>query len=112
MYMKYDILSEISDNEFRRKVMTSTISFNMGYNNNAYMFLPLNRISESGLTVKSSTPIAEPPKDIMNNLDDLRACDTNNDNILSLNELRNFNGKSGFAQTILEMMEKYARDFR
>ena len=92
--------------------MTSTISFNMGYNNNAYMFLPLNRVNESGLMVKSTHDIPEPPEEIMNNLDDLRACDANHDGVLSLNELKNIKTKSEFAQTIMELMENFVRDFR
>lgn len=92
--------------------MTSTISFNMGYNNNAYMLLPLNKTSENGLTVKSTHDIPEPSKEIMNNLDDLRACDTNHDSILSLNELKNIKTKSEFAQTIMELMENFVKDFR
>ena len=92
--------------------MTSTISFNMGYNNNAYILLPLNKVSGIGLTVKSTHDIPEPPKEIINNLDDLRACDINHDNVLSLNELKNIKTKSEFAQTIMELMENFVKDFR
>lgn len=91
--------------------MTSNISFNMGYNNNPYMILPLNRVSESGMKVVSSTPIPEPPEEIMNNLDDLKACDANKDNILSLDELRNNGEKTEFAQTMLELMQNFANNF-
>lgn len=92
--------------------MVSSIPMNMGYNNNPYIIMPLNKTSDNGLTVKCSTPITEFPEEFMDNLNDIKAADANKDNIISLNELKNFEGKTEFAQTILEIMEKYAQDFR
>lgn len=92
--------------------MVSSIPINMGYNNNPYILMPLNKTSDNGLSVKCSTPITEYPEEFMDNLNDIKAADANRDNIISLNELKNFEGKTEFAQTILEMMEKYAQDFR
>ena len=48
----------------------------------------------------------------MNNLDDIKAADADGNNIISLWEIQNFEGKTEFAQTVLEIMEKYAQDFR
>ena len=92
--------------------MVSSIPMNMGYNNNPYILMPLNKTSDNGLSVKSSTPITEFPEEFMNNLNDIKAADADGNNIISLEELRNFEGKTEFAQTILEIMEKYAQDFR
>ena len=92
--------------------MVSSIPMNMGYNNNPYIIMPLNKTSDNGLTVKCSTPITEFPEEFMDNLNNIKAADANKDNIISLNELKNFEGKTEFAQTILEIMEKYAQDFR
>ena len=92
--------------------MVSSIPINMGYNNNPYIIMPLNKTSDNGLSVKCSTPITEYPEEFMDNLNDIKAADANRDNIISLNELKNFEGKTEFAQTILEIMEKYAQDFR
>ena len=36
------------------------------------MILPLKRLSDVGLTVKSSVKVEEPPQSVINNLDDLR----------------------------------------
>ena len=92
--------------------MVSSIPMNMGYNNNPYIVMPLNKTSEKGMTVECSTPITEYPDEFMNNLNDIKAADIDGNNIISLNELKNFEGKTEFAQTVLEMMEKYAQDFR
>jgi len=92
--------------------MVSSIPINMGYNNNPYILMPLNKTSDNGLSVKCSTPITEYPEEFMDNLNDIKAADANRDNIISLNELKNFEGKTEFAQTILEMMEKYAQNFK
>lgn len=92
--------------------MVSSIPMNMGYNNNPYIIMPLNKTSEDGLTVKCSTPETKFPDEFMNNLNDIKAADADGNNIISLEELRNFEGKTQFAQTILEIMEKYAQDFR
>ena len=92
--------------------MVSSIPINMGYNNNPYILMPLNKTSDNGLSVKCPTPITEYPEEFMDNLNDIKAADTNRDNIISLNELKNFEGKTEFAQTILEMMEKYAQNFK
>ena len=92
--------------------MVSSIPMNMGYNNNPYIIMPLNKTSDNGLSVKCSTPITEYPEEFMDNLNDIKAADANRDNIISLNELKNFEGKTEFAQTILEMMEKYAQNFK
>jgi len=92
--------------------MVSGISMNMGYNTNPYIIMQLNKTTENGLTVKSSTPTTEFSNEFMNNLNDIKAADTDGNNIISLRELENFEGKTEFAQTILEMMEKYAQDFR
>ena len=91
--------------------MVSDISLNMGYNNNAYMILPLKRLSDVGLTVKSSVKVEEPPQSVINNLDDLKAADKDKNNILSLNELRAFENRTEFAQSVLELMEKFALNF-
>ena len=92
--------------------MVSSIPINMGYNNNPYILMPLNKTSDNGLSVKCSTPITEYPEEFMDNLNDINAADANRDNIISLNELKNFEGKTEFAQIILEMMEKYAQNFK
>ena len=92
--------------------MVSSIPINMGYNNNPYILMPLNKTSDNGLSVKCSTPITEYPEEFMDNLNDIKAADSDRDNIISLNELKNFEGKTEFAQTILEMMEKYAQNFK
>ena len=92
--------------------MVSSIPINMGYNNNPYILMPLNKTSDNGLSVKCSTSITEYPEEFMDNLNDIKAADANRDNIISLNELKNFEGKTEFAQTILEMMEKYAQNFK
>ena len=92
--------------------MVSSIPMNMGYNNNPYIIMPLNKTSENGLAVKCSTPTTEYPDEFMNNLNDIKAADADGNNIISLNELRNLEGKTEFAQIILEMMEKYAQDFK
>ena len=92
--------------------MVSSIPINMGYNNNPYILMPLNKTSDNGLSVKCSTPITEYPEEFMDNLNDIKAADANRDNIISLNELKNFEGKTEFAQIILEMMEKYAQNFK
>ncbi len=92
--------------------MVSSIPMNMGYNNNPYIIMPLNKTSENGLTVESSAPTTQFSEEFMNNLDDIKAADADGNNIISLNELRNLEGKTEFAQTVLEIMEKYAQDFR
>lgn len=74
--------------------------------------MPLNKTSENGLSVKCSTPITEYLEKFMNNLNDIKVADVNRENIISLNELKNFEGKTEFAQTIIEMMEKYAQIFK
>ena len=74
--------------------------------------MPLNKTSENGLTVKCSAPTTQFPEEFVNNLDDIKAADADSNNIISLNELKNFEGKTEFAQTVLELMKKYAQDFR
>ena len=92
--------------------MVSSIPMNMGYNNNPYIIMPLNKTSEDGMTVKCLTHETKFPDEFMNNLNDIKAADADRNNIISLEELKNFEGKTEFAQTILEIMEKYAQDFR
>ena len=92
--------------------MVSSVPMNMGYNNNPYILMPLNKTSDNGLSVKCSTPITEYSEEFMDNLNDIKVADANRDNIISLNELKNFEGKTEFAQIILEMMEKYAQNFK
>lgn len=91
--------------------MVTGINLNMGYNNNPYMILPLSK-TNGEFTVECSTPIEEPPQEFMNNLDDIKAADTDGNNIISLYELQNFEGKTEFAQSILEIMQDFAQDFR
>ena len=92
--------------------MVSSIPMNMGYNNNPYIIMPLNKTNDDGLTVKCSTPTTEYSEEFMNNLNDIKAADADSNNIISLWELQNFEGKTEFAQTILELMEQYAQDFK
>lgn len=92
--------------------MFSSISIDMGYNNNPFVVLPFNKTNNDGMTVASSTPTKEVSTEFMNNLNDIKAADTDGNNILSLSELQNFEGKTEFAQTIMELMEKYAMNFR
>ena len=92
--------------------MVSSIPINMGYNNNPYVVMPLNKTRDDGMTVESSTPATKFPDEFMNNLDDIKAADADGNNIISLWELQNFEGKTEFAQTILELMEQYAQDFK
>ena len=84
----------------------------MGYNNNPFILLPLNKTNNDGISVSSSTPIKEFSAEFMNNLNDIKSADTDGNNILSLSELQNFEGKTEFAQTIMEMMETYALNFK
>jgi len=91
--------------------MVAGIDLNMGYNNNPYMILPLSK-TNGVFTVECSTPIKEPTQELMNNLDDIKKADADGNNIVSLYELKNLEGKTEFAQTILEMMEKFAQNRR
>ena len=74
--------------------------------------MPLDEHQKNGLTVKCATPTTEFPDEFMNNLNDIKAADIDKNNIISLSELQNFEGKTEYAQTILELMEKFAQDFR
>ena len=47
--------------------------------------MPLNKTTENGLTVKSSTPTTEFSNEFMNNLNDVKAADTDGNNIISTN---------------------------
>ena len=84
---------------------------NMGYNNNPYIVMPLNKTRDDGMTVESSTPATKFPDEFMNNLDDIKAADADGNNIISLWELQNFEGKTEFAQTVLKIMEKIRARF-
>lgn len=44
--------------------MVSSIPMNMGYNNNPYVVMPLNKTRDDGMTVESSTPATKPYKPI------------------------------------------------
>ena len=92
--------------------MVSSIPMNMGYNNNPYIVMPLNKTCDDGMAVECSTPTTKFPDEFMNNLDDIKAADADGNNIISLWELQNFEDKTEFAQAVLEIMEKYAQDFR
>ena len=92
--------------------MVSSIPINMGYNNNPYIIMPLNKTTENGLTIKCTNPTTEFPEEFMNNINDIKEADADGNNIISLNELQGFEGKTEFAQTLLEIMEKYAQDFK
>ena len=41
--------------------MVSSIPMNMGYNNNPYVVMPLNKTRDDGMTVESSTPATKFP---------------------------------------------------
>ena len=73
--------------------MVSSIPMNMGYNNNPYIVMPLNKTRDDGMTVECSTPATKFPDEFMNNLDDIKAADADGNNIISLWELQNFEGK-------------------
>ena len=64
--------------------MVSSIPMNMGYNNNPYIIMPLNKTSEDGMIVKCSTPETKFPDEFMNNLNDIKAADADGNNIISL----------------------------
>lgn len=92
--------------------MVSNIPVNMGYNSNPFIVRPLNKTREDGMSVECSTPITEFPDEFMNNLNSIKAADSDGNNIISFNELQNLEEKTEFAQTILEIMEKYAQNFQ
>lgn len=89
--------------------MVSNVSFNTGYNRETYMVLPLKKVRYDGMKVESSKEEVKQPESVMRNLDDLKAADTNHDNILSLSELQHFENKTEFAKGIMEMMERFAQ---
>ena len=92
--------------------MVSNIPINMGYNNNPFIVMPLNKTSDNGMSVKCSTPITDFPKEFMDNLNDIKAADSDRNNVISLEELRNLEEKTKFTQTILEIMEKEVQNFK
>ena len=91
--------------------MVSSIPINMGYNNNPYVVMPLNKTRDDGMTVECSTPAKKFHDEFKNNLDDIKAADADGNNIISLWELQNFEGKTEFAQTVLKIMEKIRARF-
>ena len=83
----------------------------MGYGNNPYMILPLDKVNSNGMKVECKSFESEQNTFKMNTFDDIKAADANKDNIISLKELQSFDSKTDFARTIMELMENFASQF-
>ena len=56
----------------------------MGYNNNSYIVIPLNKTLDDGMTVECSTPTTKFSDKFMNNLNNIKDTDASENNIISL----------------------------
>ena len=85
--------------------MVTGLEFNQGLND-IYMMMPLKR-EANGMNFECPQN-----QTLLDNLDELRKTDKNQDNILSLNELKDFESRTEFMQTILESMENFAKLYK
>lgn len=88
--------------------MTSGIEFNKSYTS-SYMLLPLKKdngqLSVSCLDKNASEKISR--RDFTNHVNELREADIDKNNIVSLNELKNYKNKTDFIETLERAMEKF-----
>lgn len=101
--------------------MVSGLDFNIGYNG-SYMLMPLSKTKiENGIefTVKSNNfdeeinkVNNESMKSLMGNLDDIKRADSNQDNIISLNELRACDNKSEFMEHLIFELERFENNWK
>ena len=91
------------------EAMVTGLEFNQGLND-IYMMMPLKR-EANGMKVSANFECPQ-NKTLLDNLDELRKADKNQDNILSLNELKDFESRTEFMQTILESMENFAKLYK
>ena len=89
--------------------MVTGLEFNQGLND-IYMMMPLKR-EATGMKVSANFECPQ-NQTLLDNLDELRKADKNQDNILSLNELKDFESRTEFMQTILESMENFAKLYK
>ncbi len=89
--------------------MVTGLEFNQGLND-IYMMMPLKR-EANGMKVSANFECPQ-NQTLLDNLDELRKADKNQDNILSLNELKDFESRTEFIQTILESMENFAKLYK
>ena len=92
-------------------IMINNLSLNMGYNKSPYMILPLDKVNSNGMKVESTSFESNQNTFKMNTLDDIKAADTDKNNIITLKELQNFDSKTDFARMIMELMESFASKF-
>jgi len=88
--------------------MSSDITVNMGLNNNPFVIMPLKKETDNGLKV--TTTDNKDFSDFMNRFDEIKAADKNKDNVISLNELKNYDCKTEFAKNLLNTMEQMAKE--
>ena len=91
------------------EAMVTGLEFNQGLND-IYMMMPLKR-EANGMKVSANFECPQ-NQTLLDNLDELRKADKNQDNILSLNELKDFESRTEFMQTILESMENFAKLYK
>ena len=92
--------------------MHSDVPVNMGFNNNPYIIMPLNKTTKDGLNVACSTPVKTFPEEFINKLKSIKSADIDRNNILTLSEIRSFKEQTEFSKTILNLMELYAQKIR
>lgn len=85
--------------------MASGIELNRNYTD-SYMLLPMNR-ERNGMKVVSQNESKEQSELPMDNLDDLKKADTDENGILTLNELKNCKDKTEFMQMIEDAMQNF-----
>ena len=88
--------------------MGSDITINMGLNNNPFVIMPLKKETDDGL--KITTTDNKDFSDFMDRFDEIKAADKNKDNVISLNELKNYDCKTEFAKNLINTMEQMAKD--
>ena len=64
------------------------------------------------MTVECSTPKTKFPEEFMNNLNYIKAADTDSNNIICLNGLQNFEGKNRICSNIFRDNKKILLEFQ
>ncbi len=85
--------------------MNYSVAFNKGYDS-TYMFLPLQK-TYNGLNVKSQNPSVNSNNFDKDTLNILKQADTDKNNILTLNELKNINNKNEFMLNLEKAMMQF-----
>ena len=92
-----------------RGFMNYSVAFNKGYDS-TYMFLPLQKFY-NGLTVKSQNPSVNSNYLDKDTLNLLKQSDTDKNNILTLDELKNINNKNEFMLNLEKAMVHFSSNF-